>query len=247
MTATADFFEPTLNVCIHGVGTGAKGANIFERWRVAQTLGVPPELVKGFYYEDILDGAQVNMFYKAGAKLFARYFAPKISAALVEAPVDILEDIFLFFFSAQVRDQIEARLKNLLGDQRRVRLLAHSLGSLIAYWFCVKNAAWADRIELVTLGSQLGSPFLESIVKYWMARLFPGRVARLYRPRVISWHNIASNCDPLSGQISPDLCLPTCQYTIPISATVMHSDIAMQIDYYIKLFYKPPSPAPLAA
>lgn len=216
------------NVAVHGIGDALP--DYWQGWRIPETLRVLAESVSGFWYEDIMERDGLNVLTRLTAKAMAFYYAPRLGQLGLEKPIDYLSDIFVFFLSEGARKAIEQRLVELLARERgEVRFLCHSLGSIILYWFCMRNPALASRIHLVTMGSPLGSQALAWLVK----RRLRGLLKRpLVRPNVLSWVNVHSEMDPLSGAIAGMGCDQ--QYGIPWAELVRHR----QVDRYLTAYAK---------
>lgn len=128
-----------------------------------------------------------------------------ISAAL-------LQDTHDFFFDRARRDAMEQSLRERLesGGGPFV-IVAHSLGSLIAYEVLRKlDPKRHDVALLLTFGSPLGLPSVRSRFKQWIGQRklpFPACVRR--------WHNVADRRDPvaLDGDLRNDLQSPGTRYS----------------------------------
>ena len=223
-----------VTVTIHGIGNSGPDYN--AKWKVSETLGIPAKDVKAFYYEDVMDKDGISIVAKLAASAAARYYAPQL-AGIIDSPVDYLEDIFVFFLSPAARKKIDAQLRWALQPYDDIRILGHSLGSIIAYWFLLNNPDLAIRTELVTLGSPLGSRLLSSLVKFWLKRISKTELAR---PVVRRWVNISSVLDPLSGFIFGLGCDKKDQEQIPFAKKVLHHEVDKYIQAYRQDFYLPP-------
>lgn len=232
----------TMTITIHGIGDGRP--DYVNDWKVAEILKLPAGLVKGFYYEDLLDADKLGYWIRTAATLLARFYAPRLQS-LVKRPVDYLQDIFVFFLCADTRQAIHDRLhkevREALVQYGHVRLIGHSLGSIIAYWFLLENPGLARRVELVTLGSPLGSPTLEGLVKTYLDRITR---PELGRPLVRDWYNVHSLLDPISGEIVRLGCRMEDQVGLGWASKTLHHEVDEYLRAYA--FYYQPDAKPAA-
>lgn len=182
-------------ITIHGIGDTRPDYNV--KWRVSEILGVPRNKVRAFHYENLMDRSQISIWVKLAAKLTAGAYGGRFAGEGAEKVADYLADIFVFFLSPSVRRKITQELDEILTQYPEITLVGHSLGSMIAWLYCAQNPWMADRINLVTLGSPMGSPFMQNTLKMFLYN-FAGTDKR---PRVKSWVNVYSKMDPLSGDI----------------------------------------------
>lgn len=238
--------EQPINITIHGIGDSAD-ETYAQGWHVAEILGVEPMYVMPFYYEDVMDQSKVGWAIKTAATIAAKIISaryPMVPERLTEAgigkPADYLADIFVFFLSGKARDAIEERLDIVLGafGGRPVRVFAHSLGSIIAYWYFNKHHSHVRHVELITMGSPLGSRLLHRLVKLRLRSLLRKPLAR---PSVNTWRNIYSVIDPLSGFIKGLYCYKDDQLRIDWKSGVRHSEVADYIRAYRAGFLDLPS------
>ncbi len=95
---------------------------------------------------------------------------------------------------ARVRELLKAPLRRLLAEQRRVLLIGHSMGSVIAYdalWELTHLEHQPGKVDLfLTLGSPLGMNFVQK-------RLLgtKERNARRYPANIRHWTNVAATGD----------------------------------------------------
>lgn len=217
---------PVMNICMHGIGQSDE--TFYKEWMLPQLLGVPDGQVTGFYYDDLLDKSRMGL-WESGAHLLLSAWGAKRLNALVSVPKDYLDDVLTFFLCEDVRDMIEYRLYAAIKKHSRVRLFAYSLGSIVAYWFLLRYPELAEKVELVTLGCPMGSPVLRGMVRYWLKRITE---KPLLRPEVLSWCNVYSVLDPLSGNIWTYGCHASEQVEIPFFGQVAHTNTYGYIDFY---------------
>jgi hypothetical protein len=123
----------------------------------------------------------------------------------VEGPLKVILDIVRYMGSPTYRTTLQeafddriTRLEAEPSGERRVLLLAHSLGSVIAIDSLINSKEWrpTDRVYLVTLGS----PIRRSFIRFFPGYLFPTSVdasARIVASRVayFSWINVHRRWD----------------------------------------------------
>lgn len=199
-------------LCVHGVGHGDIDPNLQPTWTASiqeslQRWNPSIEVSYDFLvYDHLFDHAPLNPI--TCAKAMARLLASGI--------VHGLGDLFskkrgLFDIPEQIRwtagmvaqwaseDKLrketrQAVLNQLKSDKYDV-VVAHSLGSLICYDTFLHNPQVIAGKRLVTLGSQIGNPFVRD--------LFAGRLKALNR--AASWHHLFNpNDHVLTAQISLD-------------------------------------------
>lgn len=214
---------PVMNIAVHGIGDG--DADYYLSWQMPRILGVPPETVAGFYYEDLMQGSKLGMLGKVLLKALLAFYCPKLSGLFIDTPYSYLQDIFTFFLNADIRDMIEYRMSAILERHAKVRLFGHSLGSVVAYWYLIHHPEQARKVDLVTMGSPLGSPIVEGAVRFWLGRI---STVPLVRPKVKSWHNIASELDPLSGLVDYG-----CHLSDQIDLSFRNKTFHREVDEYL--------------
>jgi hypothetical protein len=189
--------EPLRIMCVHGLGDHRQSG--WEReWRDAVTEAVGPasgvDLDFNFVaYDPIFERTQISFTETLGA--FFKLASSGIGATRRGRGLNEITDRLRWtagYVVAWLEDegfQAETR-KLLLGEVSRYRphvVLAHSLGSLVTYdAFSHKDAAKQEvaqalaGLHYVTLGSQIGNPFI-------LGNLTHGRVKRL---AVRHWHHL---------------------------------------------------------
>lgn len=103
--------------------------------------------------------------------------------------------------------------------------MGYSLGSIAAYETLKIHPQDARNHILVTLGSPLGSPLLQSLMKRFL------NVPDFNRPNIPAWFNLYSPLDILSGRIDGLGCHPQDQFRI----TVLH-DMRAYLQHTKRLF-----------
>jgi hypothetical protein len=104
-----------------------------------------------------------------------------------------LQQVRAYFTKPELREEIQRRFAGVIGPDTQV-VVAHSLGSVVAYEALCANPGWNVR-GLVTLGSPLA---IRNII-FDRLRPAPQRLAGSWRamwpPRLTSWTNIADRAD----------------------------------------------------
>ena len=101
----------------------------------------------------------------------------------------------------KARDVIDARLADLLYDNRKkkILLIAHSMGSIIAYHVLTEVAASIPVDTFVTIGSPLGLPVIKSkIVAERRVKTPEGFSLKTPENIVSNWYNLADLRDKIS-------------------------------------------------
>lgn len=210
-------------VTIHGIGSHTPDYNL--RWNVAEALGVSADQVLSFYYEDILDRSTIGVWTQLAAQAGARWLGPKVEPHLSK-PADALADVFAYFLSRKTRQRIDRQLLAMLQPKAQIRLIGHSLGSIVAYCFLRHYPDLAERTQLVSLGSPIGSPVVGALVRRWL----PGLVEGTEPIRVLDWVNVSSELDPLSGPIGwPE---DPVNRVIPVWDGVRHQQVFGYLKFY---------------
>lgn len=166
-------------LCIHGIGHGDADAALIPAWRDAITAGLQrwkPGLEVDFKflaYDDEFDHAPLN------AATYAAAITSLTASGIVHGIGDLLPGTRgLFDMPAQIRwtagmiaqwatedrlrERLRAKVLEAVATDRPDVVCAHSLGTLICYDAFQRNRnALADR-TFVTLGSQIGNPFVRN-------------------------------------------------------------------------------------
>ncbi len=104
-----------------------------------------------------------------------------------------LKDVAAYFFKAGVRTETKARLIAAIKQQRKpFVLVAHSLGTVIAFDVLSELEARQDAALLVTLGSPLGIQEVQDILQQDQGRPL------MVPPGVRGWHNFSDRLDPVA-------------------------------------------------
>jgi pimeloyl-ACP methyl ester carboxylesterase len=104
--------------------------------------------------------------------------------------VGFVRQVRRYFEDLELREKIQAELSAAVGDDTRV-LVAHSLGSVVAYEALRNNPEWPVQ-TLITLGSPLGLPSIQQ--RLWaQAGLENG-----WAGPVRTWVNIAARQDAVA-------------------------------------------------
>lgn len=181
-------------ILIHGIGDHQEGWSNAEF--VADVLEVEPESVLEFYYEDLMEADKKNKWLKFLGSMAARYYAGGIGAVVTGKVQDYLNDIFVYFLSTKTRRAIQARLDRFLVDHaqnQKVVLIAHSLGSVVAYE-TLKNRDWITGVKpkLITIGSPLSKRVVVRMLDVQLS--VPVGLA--------GWVNIFNRLDPIAGKVN---------------------------------------------
>jgi metacaspase-1 len=166
-------------LCVHGIGHGDADAALVPAWRDAITAGLQrwkPGLEVDFQflaYDDEFDHAPLN------AATYAAAIASLTASGIVHGIGDLLPGTRgLFDMPALIRwtagmiaqwatedglrERLRAKVLEAVATDRPDVVCAHSLGTLICYDAFQRNRnALADR-TFVTLGSQIGNPFVRN-------------------------------------------------------------------------------------
>ncbi len=180
--------EPLSILCVHGIGHGDADATLAPAWTAVLTRDLArwnprlPVAVDFLRYDDLFDHEPLNLvvYGDALARLMASGVVHGIGD-LFEGTRGIPRVPDLVRWTAGMiaqwasEDRLRAALRKRLLDAMKAReyglVCAHSLGSLVAYdAFAREPEAIAGR-TLVTLGSQVGNPFVRDC--------FAGRIAPL--------------------------------------------------------------------
>jgi hypothetical protein len=189
---------------IHGLGDH-RNDPWDARWKAAiqESLGQEIEFIK-FAYDDIFERITISPWQ--GVKAFVKLAGSGIASgvdwllgrrAVARGPLDGAQHYLRWYAGyvvawledRQFRAEVRRRLLTIIGQQQPNLVLAHSLGSLISYDALTsaqdlarhpQAKAHLPTATYVTLGSQLGNPFVTR-------NLTPGRIAM---PPVESWYHL---------------------------------------------------------
>ncbi|MGE3329313.1 MAG: hypothetical protein AB7J37_00290 [Candidatus Melainabacteria bacterium] len=163
--------------------------------KAAQILGVPKSDIIEFNYEDLMEDNWANKILVLTARLAASYYATPVAGFAANYVQDYGDDILMYFVVPGVRKKIMNRLATVLQEYPNALVIGFSLGSIVAYETLKNQPKNAKDRVLITLGSTLGSPVLQILVKRFL------KVSNRERPNVQGWFNIYSPLDVLSGRI----------------------------------------------
>lgn len=186
-------------VAIHGIGNSQPGWSEFLRLE----LDIPSQDWIEFYYEDLMDRSIFNQAVVWFSRMLVTRIASNEVAGLTAISKDYLNDIVTYFLLSRSRKTIQLRLKYILEAHPDAIILAHSLGSVIAY-----ESLKCFALKAHTLFT-LGSPLSKDLVK----RLL--HVPDFKRPKVTYWFNIWGRFDPIGGRIRGLGCKAKEQSEIP--------------------------------
>lgn len=82
---------------------------------------------------------------------------PIIRDGLIRA---LAKEAYGYFGNSQIRDELDQRCDEVIGDAHYKIIIGHSFGSAVAYRCLTRNGSLTE--HLLTLGSPLGSPFFMS-------------------------------------------------------------------------------------
>ncbi|MDX2086054.1 MAG: hypothetical protein SFZ03_11785 [Candidatus Melainabacteria bacterium] len=193
-------------ILIHGIGNYNPG------WSAAlqadQILGVTPDRILEFNYEDLMENNWVNKLLVMGARVAASYYAGPAAGIAANVVQDYIDDILTFFAVPGIRKKIMSRLLVFLEKFPDAIIIAYSLGSIVAYETVKNYPESAKGHILITVGSPLGSPALNVMVKRFI------KVPDHLRPNVTGWFNFYSKEDFISGYINGLGCRQPDQFRI---------------------------------
>lgn len=162
------------------------------------------------YEESWLDEVRIGLFDWTGDivdKVKKQFGVDKVADGVLEHK---LKDLSRYYENKEIRDTLRGRLREEIlkhhEHERRIMILSHSMGSIIAYDVLREIGKEHPRLiidHFVTLGSPLGIPH----VKYKIAKENP----LVRTPSVVQkWSNFADKRDPvavdvyLSGDYAPN-------------------------------------------
>ena len=211
-------------VFVHGAGPQPAAPILLRAWEtalfgapvagaLAERLGRAPALA---YYADVRHGAAPTRQ--------AREFAARLASALspggdrgalvtglppwLRLPLTkvltsaFVPDVTAYLFDGAVRERMRAPLRALLRAERgEVVLVAHSLGTIIAYDVLHEPGAATRVRRLVTLGSPLGVEEVQDLLRQGPGARAPrAKVNRglTVPPGVADWANLADRLDPVA-------------------------------------------------
>jgi hypothetical protein len=164
-------------LCVHGIGHGDVDPQLIPSWRDAITLDLQrwaPGLHVNFdflFIDDLFDHAPLDAATcaEAVAKLAASGIVHGIgdllpgSRGLFDLPEQIRWTagmIAQWATEDQLRDRLRSRVLGAVQAKRPDVVCAHSLGSLICYDAFRRNPGTVANRVFITLGSQIGNPFV---------------------------------------------------------------------------------------
>ncbi len=189
-------------LCVHGVAHGDADALLAPTWTDAITAGIrrwnPDLAVRTDFlrYDDLFDHAPLNalVYGEALAKLMASgiihgigdWFAGTRGLEDVPDRVRWTAGMIAQWASEDdLRERLRARLLAAMQAKEYDVVCAHSLGSLVSYDAFARNPeALADKV-FVSVGSQIGNPFVRDC--------FAGRITGLARARM--WYHLYNRTD----------------------------------------------------
>lgn len=138
------------------------------------------------YYDDILHPP---------AQSLEKLWRDKIEDVEKDILKVCLNDVYAYLLDKSKQAAIEKRLTDILDSSREpVIIVAHSLGSVIAFKVLTQYAGRVEVPLLLTLGSPLGINALE---RELMKQLGTTKMSK--PPGVVKWLNIASILDPVAA------------------------------------------------
>jgi pimeloyl-ACP methyl ester carboxylesterase len=164
---------------------GESEAELLQSWWEAASDTDPAVVPPGTRTLGLVQGVQAAL----AALSCSRFLAGTTERLLVLW----LQQVRAYFTKPDLREQIQQRLAEAVGSDTEV-VVAHSLGSVVAYEALCANPRWSVR-SLVTLGSPLA---IRNLV---LDRLTPapqcmhGSVRGAWPAGLVSWANIADRAD----------------------------------------------------
>ncbi len=193
-------------IAINGIGNADPGWT--KHVQVKETLGIQEDQLIEFVYEDLMEKNWLNKALVWSARIAALYYAKPVVGLAANYIQDYVDDILVYFLVPGVRKKILNRLANVLRQNPNAIVIGFSLGSVVAYETIKNYPGIGGKPVLITIGSTLGSPPLEKLVKQFL------KVPNRNRPVVTDWFNIYSSDDILSGYIDGLGCKPGDQFPI---------------------------------
>jgi len=164
-------------LCVHGVGHGDDDPQLVPTWTTAITQNIQrwdPDAVVTcdfFRYDDLFDHAPLDI------ATYSKAFAKLLASGVIHGIGDLLpgaRGIFELPEQARwtagmiaqwgsedgLRADLRARLMKQLAKNSYDVIAAHSLGSLVSYDTFRRNPGALAGKVLITLGSQIGNPFV---------------------------------------------------------------------------------------
>jgi pimeloyl-ACP methyl ester carboxylesterase len=185
-------------VAIHGIGNNKPGWSDSLR----AFLDIPESDWIEFNYEDLMDKTWFHRVVVTATKVYLSHTYGPEAAALGAGTEDYFNDLVSYFVMNGTRLEIAVRLKEILRAHPDAIILAHSLGSVVAYE-TLKNFDLSAH-TLITMGS----PLSKHLVKRFL------RVQNRERPKLVNWYNVWSLFDPVSGKVEGLGCHRTDQFHI---------------------------------
>ncbi len=192
-------------ILIHGIGENDPGWS--DALNADQILGVAPDRIVEFHYDDLMAHTWLSRLLVRAAKMFIPVPA---AVKAISSLQDYVNDILMYFVVPGVRAKILKRLSGVLREYPDAIVMGYSLGSIVAYETLKIHPQDARNHILVTLGSPLGSPLLQTLVKRFL------KVPDFTRPNVPAWFNLYSPLDVLSGRIDGLGCHPQDQFRVKV-------------------------------
>jgi hypothetical protein len=189
-------------LCVHGIGHGDVDAALIPAWRQVITAGLQrwkPGLEVDFdflAYDEEFDHAPLN------AGTYAEALTRLAASGIVHGIGDLLPGtrglsdmpalirwtagmIAQWATEDRLRERLRARVLDAVAGGRPDVVCAHSLGTLVCYDAFRRERAALDGRTFVTLGSQIGNPFVRDC--------FAGRIEALARAR--RWYHLYNSDD----------------------------------------------------
>lgn len=186
-------------IAIHGIGNTKPGWSELLRL----DLEIPKQDWIEFCYDDLMDRSFLNRLLVGTTRLYLKHSQHPEKETLAQSAEDHVNDVIAYFASNDTRVEIQIRLKEVLKRYPDAIILAHSLGSVVAYE-TLKNFDLKAH-ALFTLGS----PLSKNLVKKFL------RVPNFARPKIAYWFNVYGQFDPIGGRIDGLGCRIKDQFRIP--------------------------------
>lgn len=184
-------------LCVHGIGHAELDEGFRESWRLAiesSVANIDPGAkvaVEFLEYDELFEHAPLNpiTYGLAFTRLLASILVHSVlegvttRRGLGDLPAMVRWTagmVAQWSTEERLRSTVRARLEKRLADSGADLVLAHSLGSLIAYDTFGRNPGLLDGKVLVTLGSQVGHPAVRD--------LFAGRIGPIVPAR--HWYHL---------------------------------------------------------